>query len=110
MVTIHVKGRVTDEGELIFDAPKDLPPGEMQITIEAKAVASAEEPINTGTFLRLKNEELLKDTSAIEADIQKAIETCWDTIPQERRNAERLLMEIMRLTSKQIQQFLSQQK
>ena len=42
MVTIHLKGHVTDEGELIFDPPKDLPPGEVQITIEAKAEAPAE--------------------------------------------------------------------
>jgi hypothetical protein len=34
MVTIHVKGQVTPEGELLFDAPKDLPPGEVNITIE----------------------------------------------------------------------------
>ena len=25
MVTIHLTGRVTDEGELVFDAPKNLP-------------------------------------------------------------------------------------
>ncbi len=44
MVTIHLKGQVTDDGELIFDPPKNLPPGEVQITIQAKAEESAEAP------------------------------------------------------------------
>jgi hypothetical protein len=34
MATIHLTGRVTDEGELMFEAPKNLPPGEARITIE----------------------------------------------------------------------------
>jgi hypothetical protein len=34
MVTIHLTGHVTDDGELVFDPPKNLPPGEVQITIE----------------------------------------------------------------------------
>lgn len=42
MVTIHLTGHVTDDGELIFDAPKDLPPGEVQITIEVPREAEAE--------------------------------------------------------------------
>ena len=33
MVTIHLKGQITDDGELIFDPPKNLPPGEVEITI-----------------------------------------------------------------------------
>jgi hypothetical protein len=40
MVTIHLTGRVTDEGELVFDAPKNLPPGEAKITIEVPANAA----------------------------------------------------------------------
>lgn len=34
MVTIRLKGEVTPEGELVFDVPKDLPPGEVEITIQ----------------------------------------------------------------------------
>jgi len=41
MVTIHLTGTVTDEGELVFDAPKNLPPGQVQITIEVPSDASA---------------------------------------------------------------------
>jgi hypothetical protein len=37
MVTIHLKGRVTEDGDLVFDPPKNLPPGEVQITIEMPA-------------------------------------------------------------------------
>jgi hypothetical protein len=40
MATIHLTGRVTDEGELVFDAPKNLPPGEVQITIEVSGEAA----------------------------------------------------------------------
>ncbi len=40
MVTIHLTGHVTDDGELIFNPPKNLPPGEVQITIEASAEAA----------------------------------------------------------------------
>ncbi|MCC6802224.1 MAG: hypothetical protein IT319_05005 [Anaerolineae bacterium] len=43
MVTIHLTGHVTDDGELIFDPPKDLPPGEVQITIEVPVGAPAEQ-------------------------------------------------------------------
>ena len=34
MVTIRLKGHVTAEGELVFDQPANLPPGEVEITIE----------------------------------------------------------------------------
>jgi hypothetical protein len=34
MATIHLTGHVTDEGQLVFEAPKNLPPGEVQITIQ----------------------------------------------------------------------------
>jgi len=34
MTTIHLTGHVTDDGELVFDPPKNLPPGEAKITIE----------------------------------------------------------------------------
>ena len=34
MATIHLTGHVTDDGELVFDPPKNLPPGEAKITIE----------------------------------------------------------------------------
>jgi hypothetical protein len=43
MVTIHLKGHVTDDGELIFDPPKNLPPGEVGITIEVPREAAAED-------------------------------------------------------------------
>jgi len=34
MVTIHLKGRVTADGQLLFDIPDHLPPGEIDITLE----------------------------------------------------------------------------
>lgn len=34
MVTIHLKGQVTPDGQLVFDVPDDLPPGEVNITLE----------------------------------------------------------------------------
>jgi hypothetical protein len=34
MVTIEVLGRVTEDGRLEFELPKDLPPGEVQLIIE----------------------------------------------------------------------------
>jgi hypothetical protein len=30
---IHLKGVVTEDGKLIFDPPKNLPPGKVKITI-----------------------------------------------------------------------------
>ena len=40
MLTIRLTGHVTETGELIFDAPKDLPPGEVQIVIEVPQAES----------------------------------------------------------------------
>lgn len=34
MVTIRLKGQVTPDGQLLFDVPDNLPPGEVDITIE----------------------------------------------------------------------------
>lgn len=34
MVTIHLKGHVTPDGQVLFDPPQNLPPGEINITIE----------------------------------------------------------------------------
>lgn len=36
MMTFHLKGHVTEDGELIFEPPKDLPAGEVEITIEVQ--------------------------------------------------------------------------
>jgi hypothetical protein len=37
MFTIKIDGHVTDDGQLKFDLPADLPPGDVKITIEAVA-------------------------------------------------------------------------
>jgi len=34
MVTIRLTGQVTADGQLVFDVPENLPPGEVDITIE----------------------------------------------------------------------------
>jgi hypothetical protein len=34
MVTIHLKGQITETGELRVELPKHLPPGEVSITLE----------------------------------------------------------------------------
>jgi len=36
MVTIHLKGRITSDGQLLFDVPEDLPPGDVDITLEIR--------------------------------------------------------------------------
>lgn len=41
MVTIHLTGQVTEDGELVFETPKNLPPGEVQITIEVPKETSS---------------------------------------------------------------------
>lgn len=43
MVTIHLTGHVTEDGELVFDPPKNLPPGEARITIELPAETPLEQ-------------------------------------------------------------------
>jgi hypothetical protein len=43
MVTIHLTGKVTEDGELVFETPKNLPPGEAKITIELPAEAADNE-------------------------------------------------------------------
>lgn len=43
MVTIHLTGHVTEDGELVFDPPKNLPPGEARITIELPAETRLEQ-------------------------------------------------------------------
>jgi hypothetical protein len=37
MVTIRLKGEITADGQLRFDPPKNLPPGDVEITIEISA-------------------------------------------------------------------------
>jgi hypothetical protein len=34
MLTIRLTGQVTPEGKLVFEVPENLPPGDVQITIE----------------------------------------------------------------------------
>jgi len=34
MVTIHLKGRLTDDRRLIVDIPDDIPSGDVQLTLE----------------------------------------------------------------------------
>jgi hypothetical protein len=43
MTIIHLNGRVTPDGELQFDAPKNLPPGDVHITIETVAAVEGED-------------------------------------------------------------------
>ena len=50
MATIHLTGHVTEEGVLVFEAPKNLPPGEVEITIQigehqftAKGITTADD-------------------------------------------------------------------
>lgn len=39
MVTIHLKGQITSDGRLLFDMPEDLPPGDVDITLEISDTA-----------------------------------------------------------------------
>ena len=34
MLTLHLKGQVTSDGQLLFQLPEKLPPGDVDITIE----------------------------------------------------------------------------
>ena len=58
MVTIHLTGRVTDDGELLFDPPKNLPPGEVQITIEVPSEAAAEASVAADDDQDFTDEEI----------------------------------------------------
>jgi hypothetical protein len=60
MLTIRLKGQVTSEGQLLVDLPGDLPPGEVDITIEIPQAAE--------TFTEEEIAELLtfKPTSGAE--------------------------------------------
>ena len=43
MATIHLTGRVTEDVDLVFEAPKNLPPSEVQITIEVPRETNPEQ-------------------------------------------------------------------
>jgi hypothetical protein len=34
MVTIHLRGRITPDGQLLLDMPENLPPGDVGVTLE----------------------------------------------------------------------------
>ena len=34
MVTIHLKGQITPDGQLLLDVPENLPPGDINVTLE----------------------------------------------------------------------------
>lgn len=34
MLTLHIKGQVTADGQLVFELPDNLPPGDVDITID----------------------------------------------------------------------------
>lgn len=64
MVTIRLTGHVTESGELVFEAPKNLPPGEVQITIEV--------PDESESFSEEEVRELLTFTPRSGAEVVAA--------------------------------------
>lgn len=65
------------------------------------------QPLNSGTFKRWSP---LSNTEAVEALIKQAVEACWDITPEDRRSTETLQVEMMRLTSQAVSEFLEQKK
>jgi hypothetical protein len=43
MVSIRLKGRITENGDLEIKLPEGLPPGEVQVTVEVPAETNTEE-------------------------------------------------------------------
>jgi hypothetical protein len=64
MVTIHLKGQVMPDGQLVFDPPHNLPPGEVDITIEV--------PNLDEQFTEEELKELLTFTPTSGADVVAA--------------------------------------
>ena len=52
MVTIRLKGEITADGQLRFEPPKNLPPGDVEITIE---IPDAEETFSEDEIADLLN-------------------------------------------------------
>lgn len=64
MVTIRLKGHVTEAGELVFDPPSDLPPGEVDIVLEIHEANTDEL-----TFTEAEIQDLLTFTPTSGADV-----------------------------------------
>jgi hypothetical protein len=43
----------------------------------------------------------------INAILKQAVEACWNALPAERRDAENIRMEMMRLTARQVELFIN---
>jgi hypothetical protein len=68
MTTKQVAGRVTPSGELIFETPKDLPPGDVLITIEPLDAR----PSDSETFTEDELRDLLTFTPKSGAEVVAA--------------------------------------
>ena len=64
MFTLHLKGQVTLDGQLVFELPEKLPPGDVDITIE---IQNADEQ-----FTPEEIKELLTFTPTSGADVVAA--------------------------------------
>ena len=64
MFTLHLKGQVTLDGQLVFELPEKLPPGDVDITIE---IQNADEQ-----FTSAEIKELLTFTPTSGADVVAA--------------------------------------
>lgn len=67
MVTIRLKGQVTEAGELVFDPPSNLPPGEVDIVLEIH-----ETSIDDLSFTKAEIQDLLTFTPTSGADVVAA--------------------------------------
>lgn len=64
MVTIHLKGQIMPDGQLLFDVPENLPPGDVDITLEI--------PNLDEQFTQAEIQDLLTFTPTSGADIVAA--------------------------------------
>jgi len=64
MVTIHIKGRITADGLLQFEPPRNLPPGEVEITLQI--------PEGNESFTDEEIKDLLTFTPTSGADVVAA--------------------------------------
>ena len=71
MVLIQIHGRITEKGQLELDLPKDLPPGDVQVTI--KTVQEEDIPWEERPWTDEELAELMKTTPKTGAEIAAEI-------------------------------------
>lgn len=77
MVLIQLHGRITESGQLELDLPKDLPPGDVQVTIES--TVREDVPWEDRPWTDEELAELMTITPKTGAEIAKWLESVEST-------------------------------